>query len=70
MSAPIINVPSVVILSTDTVTKRPTVVSGSGSEEVIAIDAHRLAGAYLDPRAFDGSTPVVFLRRVRENLET
>lgn len=70
MSAPIINVPNVGILSTDTVTKRPVVVTGADGDDVIAIRHIGYLGLSWDHRAFDGSTAVLFLRRIKENLET
>jgi pyruvate dehydrogenase E2 component (dihydrolipoamide acetyltransferase) len=70
MSAPIINVPNVAILSTDTVSKRPTVVTAADGQDVIAIRHIGYLGLTWDHRAFDGSTAVLFLRRVKENLET
>ena len=70
MSAPIINVPNVAILSTDTVTKRPTVVTTPDGQDMIAIRHIGYLGLSWDHRAFDGSTAVLFLRRIKENLET
>ena len=69
MSAPIINVPNVAILSTDTVAKRPTVVTAADGQDVIAIRHIGYLGLSWDHRAFDGSTAVLFLRRIKENLE-
>jgi pyruvate dehydrogenase E2 component (dihydrolipoamide acetyltransferase) len=70
MSAPIINVPEVAILSTDTVTKRPVVVTDSAGNDAIAIRHIGYLGLSWDHRAFDGSTAVLFLRRIKEILET
>jgi 2-oxoglutarate dehydrogenase E2 component (dihydrolipoamide succinyltransferase) len=70
MSAPIINVPNVAILSTDTVTKRPTVVTTPDGQDTIAIRHIGYLGLSWDHRAFDGSTAVLFLQRIKENLET
>ncbi len=70
MSAPIINVPNVAILSTDTVTKRPTVITTPEGQDMIAIRHIGYLGLSWDHRAFDGSTAVLFLRRIKENLET
>jgi 2-oxoglutarate dehydrogenase E2 component (dihydrolipoamide succinyltransferase) len=69
-TAPIINVPNVGILSTDTVTKRPTVVTLPDGSDSIAIHHIGYLGLTWDHRAFDGSTAVLFLRRIKENLET
>jgi 2-oxoglutarate dehydrogenase E2 component (dihydrolipoamide succinyltransferase) len=70
MSAPIINVPNTGILSTDTVTKRPTVITNDDGQDMIAIRHIGYLGLTWDHRAFDGSTAVLFLRRIKENLET
>jgi 2-oxoglutarate dehydrogenase E2 component (dihydrolipoamide succinyltransferase) len=70
MSAPIINVPNVAILSTDTVTKRPTVITTDDGQDMIAIRHIGYLGLTWDHRAFDGSTAVLFLRKIKENLET
>jgi 2-oxoglutarate dehydrogenase E2 component (dihydrolipoamide succinyltransferase) len=70
MSAPIINVPNVAILSTDTITKRPTVVTTPDGQDMIAIRHIGYLGLSWDHRAFDGSTAVLFLRRIKENIET
>ncbi len=69
MSAPIINVPNTGILSTDTVTKRPAVVQGVDGEDVIAIRHIGYLGLSWDHRAFDGSTAVLFLQRIKQNIE-
>jgi 2-oxoglutarate dehydrogenase E2 component (dihydrolipoamide succinyltransferase) len=70
MSAPIINVPNVAILSTDTVTKRPTVVTTPDGQDMIAIRHIGYLGLTWDHRAFDGSTAVLFLQRIKQNLES
>ena len=70
MSAPIINVPNVAILSTETVTKRATVVTTPDGQDTIAIRHIGYLGLSWDHRAFDGSTAVLFLRRIKENIET
>ena len=70
MSAPVINVPNVAILSTDTVAKRPAVVTTSDGQDVIAIRHIGYLGLSWDHRALDGSTAVLFLRRIKDNLET
>jgi pyruvate dehydrogenase E2 component (dihydrolipoamide acetyltransferase) len=70
MSAPIINVPNTGILSTDTVTKRPTVITNQEGQDMIAIRHIGYLGLTWDHRAFDGSTAVLFLRKIKENLET
>jgi 2-oxoglutarate dehydrogenase E2 component (dihydrolipoamide succinyltransferase) len=70
MSAPIINVPNVAILSTDTVSKRPAVITMPDGSDAIAIRHIGYLGLTWDHRVFDGSTAVLFLRRIKENLET
>jgi pyruvate dehydrogenase E2 component (dihydrolipoamide acetyltransferase) len=70
LSAPIINVPNVAILSTETVAKRPTVVTAADGQDVIAIRHIGYLGLTWDHRAFDGSVAVLFLNRIKENLET
>jgi pyruvate dehydrogenase E2 component (dihydrolipoamide acetyltransferase) len=70
MSAPIINVPNVAILSTDTITKRPTVVTSDDGQDMIAIRHIGYLGLTWDHRAFDGSTAVLFLSRIKENIQT
>lgn len=70
MSAPIINIPNVAILSTDTVSKRPTVITTPDGQDMIAIRHIGYLGLTWDHRAFDGSTAVLFLKRIKENLET
>ncbi|HHC08003.1 MAG TPA: dihydrolipoyllysine-residue succinyltransferase, partial [Actinobacteria bacterium] len=69
-SVPILNLPNVAILSTDTVVKRPVVVSTPTGGDAIAIRHVGILGLTWDHRAFDGSTAVLFLRRIKENLET
>ena len=69
MTAPIINVPNTGILSTDTVTKRPSVVQGPDGSDVIAIRHIGYLGFSWDHRAFDGSTAVLFLQRIKQNIE-
>ena len=70
MSAPIINVPNAAILSTDTVAKRPVVVTLPDGTDTIAIRHIGYLGLTWDHRVFDGSTAVLFLQRIKANLET
>ena len=70
LSAPIINVPNVAILSTDTVAKRPVVVTAADGRDALAIRHIGYLGFSWDHRAFDGSTAVLFLQRIKSNLET
>lgn len=70
LSAPIINIPNVAILSTDTVAKRPVVVTTADGRDALAIRHIGYLGFSWDHRAFDGSTAVLFLQRIKNNLET
>jgi 2-oxoglutarate dehydrogenase E2 component (dihydrolipoamide succinyltransferase) len=70
MSAPIINIPNVAILSTDTIVKRPVVVTDSAGNDAIAIRHIGYLGLTWDHRAFDGSTAVLFLRHIKDAIET
>jgi len=70
MSAPIIPPPNAAILSTDTITKRPIVVEMPDGSDGIAIHHIGYLGLSWDHRVFDGSTAVLFLHRIKENLET
>jgi len=70
VSSPIINLPNVAILSTDTVTKRPAVVTLPDGTDTIVIRHIGYLSLTWDHRAFYGSTAVRFLDRVRANLET
>jgi 2-oxoglutarate dehydrogenase E2 component (dihydrolipoamide succinyltransferase) len=69
MSAPIINVPNVAILSTETVSKRAAVITTPDGQDMIAIRHIGYLGLSWDHRAFDGSTAVLFLQRIKQNLE-
>jgi len=70
VTSAIINQPNSAILSTDGVKKRPTVVTSSSGEDVIAIHHMGMLGFTWDHRAFDGAIAAQFLSRVRDNLET
>ncbi len=70
LTAPIINVPNTAILSTDTVTKRAVVATDTAGNDSIAIRHIGYLGLTWDHRAFDGSTAVLFLQRIKHNLET
>jgi 2-oxoglutarate dehydrogenase E2 component (dihydrolipoamide succinyltransferase) len=70
MSAPIIPYPTAAILSTDTVAKKPVVVGLPDGSDAIAIHHVGYLGLTWDHRVFDGSTAVLFLARIKENLET
>ena len=70
MSAPIIPYPTAAILSTDTVTKKPVVVGLPDGSDAVAIHHIGYLGLSWDHRVFDGSTAVLFLARIKENLES
>jgi len=70
MSVPIIPSPTAAILSTDTVTKKPVVVELPDGSDSLAIRHVGYLGLSWDHRVFDGSTAVLFLARIKENLES
>jgi len=70
MSAPIIPYPTAAILSTDTVTKKPVVVELLDGSDAVVIHHIGYLGLSWDHRVFDGSTAVLFLARIKKNLET
>lgn len=70
MSAPIIPVPNAAILSTETVVKKPVVVEMPDGSDTIAIRHIGYLGLSWDHRVFDGSTAVLFLDRIKQNLQT
>ena len=57
-------------IATDTVVKRPTVITTAEGQDTIAIRHIGYLGLSWDHRALDGSTAVLFLNRIKENLET
>lgn len=69
LTVPVINLPDTAILSTDGVAKRVTVVQSAEGEDAIAIRHLGYLGLTWDHRAFDGSTAVLFLQRIKEYLE-
>ena len=70
MTVPIINVPNTGILSTDTVTKRPVVVTDEHGNDSISIRHIGYLGLTWNHQAFDGSAAVLFLQRIKQNIET
>lgn len=60
----IINQPQVAILSTDTVTRRPVVVTNAQGEESVAIHSTGLLALTFDHRAVDGAYAARFLQRI------
>ncbi len=69
-SAPILPLPNVGILSTETIVKRPTVITSADGQDVIAIRPIGYLGLTWDHRAFDGVIAVQFLNRIKENLQS
>jgi len=70
LTSPIINQPQVAILSTDRVTRRPTVVVGEDGSEAIAIHSLGLLCMAWDHRAVDGAYAAAFVARVTQLLAT
>ena len=67
---PSINDPNFANLTTHCINKRPVVVTDEDGNDAIAIRHVGYLGLTWDHRAFDGSTAVLFLGRIRDNLET
>ena len=70
LTFPIINQPQIAILATDTVTKRPVVITGPDGSDVIAIRHMGMIALTWDHRAFDGAYAAAFLGRIKQILET
>jgi pyruvate dehydrogenase E2 component (dihydrolipoamide acetyltransferase) len=69
ITAPIINVPQVAILSTDAVRKKPVVVE-TPEGDTIAIRPVGVLAQTFDHRAIDGAYAAAFLREVKTIIET
>ena len=69
LTMPIINQPQVGIISTDSIVRRPVVVTGPDGGEAIAIHPVGNLAMSWDHRAFDGAYAAGFLTRVKEILE-
>jgi 2-oxoglutarate dehydrogenase E2 component (dihydrolipoamide succinyltransferase) len=65
----VINQPQVAILSTDGVTRRPTVVTNDEGEESVAIHSKGMLALTFDHRAVDGAYAARFLQRVAAILD-
>ncbi len=65
----VINQPQVAILSTDGVTRKPVVVTGSDGTEAIAIHSVGLVALTFDHRAIDGAYAARFLARLAQLLQ-
>jgi 2-oxoglutarate dehydrogenase E2 component (dihydrolipoamide succinyltransferase) len=69
ITAPIINLPQVAILSTDAIRKKPVVIEGPESDSIAIRPIGVLAQSF-DHRAVDGAYSAAFLREVRTIIET
>ncbi len=69
ITAPIISLPQVAILSTDAIQKKPVVVDMEGSEKIVIRPVGMLAQTF-DHRAVDGAYAAAFLREVKGLIET
>ncbi|HWW44759.1 MAG TPA: dihydrolipoamide acetyltransferase family protein, partial [Acidimicrobiia bacterium] len=69
MTLPIISQPQVAILSTDGISKRPTVITDRDGADVIAVRHTGMLALAWDHRAFDGAYAAAFLRTLKEDLE-
>jgi pyruvate dehydrogenase E2 component (dihydrolipoamide acetyltransferase) len=69
ITAPIINLPQVAILSTDAIRKKPVVIEGPEGDSIAIRPVGVLAQAF-DHRAVDGAYSAAFLREVKSILET
>ena len=69
ITAPIINVPQVAIMSTDAVRKKPVVVE-TPEGDTIAIRPVGVLAQTFDHRALDGAYAAAFLREVKATIET
>jgi 2-oxoglutarate dehydrogenase E2 component (dihydrolipoamide succinyltransferase) len=70
LSAPIIPLPQVAILSTDGVRMRPVARAGPSGEWAVAVHPVGNLSLSFDHRAIDGAYAAAFLARVREIVET
>lgn len=69
ITAPIINVPQVAILSTDAVRKKPVVIESPEGDSIAVRPIGVLAQSF-DHRAVDGAYAAAFLREVKTIIET
>jgi 2-oxoglutarate dehydrogenase E2 component (dihydrolipoamide succinyltransferase) len=70
LTVPIINQPQVAILSTDSVKKKPVVVTLPDGTDSIAIHPVGLLALSFDHRAVDGAYASAFVAKVKEIIET
>ena len=67
--SPIINQPQVAILSTDGITRKPTVIEDNNGIESIVIRPIGILSLAWDHRAFDGAYAASFLKFIKDFLE-
>ncbi len=70
LTAPIINQPQVAILSTDSVKRRPVVITNSDGSESIGIHSVGNLALSFDHRVIDGAVAARFLNTMKEVVET
>ena len=69
ITSPIINQPNVAILSTESIKKKPVVVESPDGSDSIAIRNTGVLSLTWDHRVFDGSTALMFLNSIKDQLE-
>lgn len=69
ITSPIINQPNVAILSTESIKKKPVVVESPDGLDSIAIRNTGVLSLTWDHRVFDGSTALMFLNSIKNQLE-
>jgi pyruvate dehydrogenase E2 component (dihydrolipoamide acetyltransferase) len=69
ITAPIINVPQIAVLSTDSIRKKPVVIESEEGDSIAIRPVGVLAQSF-DHRAVDGAYSAVFLSEVRQIIET
>jgi 2-oxoglutarate dehydrogenase E2 component (dihydrolipoamide succinyltransferase) len=69
MATPVINIPQVGILDTESVVKRPVVVTDELGNDSIAIRSMTYLCLGWDHRALDGAASAQFLSALRKKLE-
>ena len=69
ITAPIINLPQVAIMSTDAVRKKPVVIETADGDSIAVRPVGVLAQTF-DHRALDGAYAAAFLREVKSIIET
>ena len=69
ITSPIINQPNVAILSTESIKKKPVVVTSADGTDSIAIRNTGVLSLTWDHRVFDGSTALLFLNSIKDKLE-